>query len=724
MQRMSYAVVSSGTRSCRRCFSTSSRLYYAAEVSSSSSSQHNQDEDESRKPFYQNSKAASRPRPNTRSPLYTASLLPKLQDGDFRRRKTQPVDNSLQAPYIAALNSPPARLDENLHQLYMRLDAGDRPRTPTDCIRMCADIKSRLQRLSTNGKTIQPPVYVYQILLKSLAEHGAYELCLQVVADMEACGLEVDITIMNLVLRAAISMGEEQQIEETLVKIASLHGDYNLAEPSSVNSRKTLLPKEWTKNWNPTTYQLLLRRCRFSHNVDFSFALLGSASLRQKEGGDGLSFLTDVMDHNSVVDLIYLLSHAREARLLVEVAHWLENGVAARKLQAQSWMTVLRCCADQAYLPGIKIAWEYTVNKGLMTPDDGIIILILNAASRAGDTEFIKIILDYHRERLKQANLSLQEWHYMPLFDSHCINRDYIQALETANFINKTTGKNLKRISLWPLRIAACTSMEDMKAAFEAFLHVGRDPSEKGGISVEILNTLLNASNRLGKFGMSMKLYRSRNVVRNDTSPPDCPLPPLPNSIQDDELNDINLLEEEQQAEVNDSRPATTLAKEPSNQKDKFQSDLIDEDKHLLKADIETYNELLYAAVMVCKPKVGQVFFRHLNQAKLKADERTYELAIRLQLIHTDYSDSFRLLEECKKRGMKPNRWSYLLLAVRCLQEGDPRWVGLGLEMLELDYGLGHKLYYAMVEGGHLTADTEYAMRHQRSRKRSDQYSL
>jgi pentatricopeptide repeat protein len=701
---MSIAAISSRVGTSRitlsRCFSQCSSVLGEPSSSggSSSTSSSTQREPESRVPLYQNSKAASRPRANARSPLYARGAIKKRQtDGRVNTKgspSSQRGEASGDASYIAALNTPAALSSDELRQLYARLDKQQSQKNVLDCLTICKLIKRKLRDLSLDGTVIKPPIYVYEMLLKRLSHVGDYDLCLRVVKDMKDTGFEIDMTVLNHLLKAAVQQGDQALIEDALSEISAYNGSidpYN-SQPSSNEQPATILSEQTTRNWTPATYQHLLHRCYLSHNPEYALLLIGSASYRQKKGGDELSFLSDVLTHDTVADIVKLLAHVREARLAVEIGQWFNDAVAARKLSVQSWMTILRCCADQLYLPGIKIAWEHAVEQGLVTPDDGLVIGVLNAAAREGETAFVQRIQYYHRLRLAQANLSLQECHLVPLFEAYCKNKDYYRAIQSIVNAARITSTNYTTKSLISLKFQAASSREDLEAAYDAFLAAGRNSSPQGGVSVVVLNTLIQAANRLNDSAMTFKLYRSRNLVRNESSPPDAPLPRLPR-VQSDEIEERKMSSddvEQVDTEADTREDAWTRKKSNVNQ-------------YAIQADVETYNEVLFAALGIRNYQIGQVIFRQFNAAKMQGNQRTYEVGIRLELIKDDYQGAFKLLEECKKRNLVPSMWTYLKLAKRCLGEDDPRWVMVAREMMENGYRLGNVLFRAMQQGNHLT---------------------
>lgn len=603
------------------------------------------------------------------------------------------VPSSSALSLASALNSTQARLDPVLRRLYERLESRAPKYDLVETIHACHAIKKRLQGHGSEGAPIAPPLFVYTILLRKLSIGGKVDMCKEVKEDMQAVGLKVGIETMNWILMAAVKNGQVEGIEEVLSDIASLHDDVDdlssTAEDvereddvTEASSSAPLLSTTWTKNWTPTTYQHLITHCQQSHNLEYALALLGSASHRGYDEGNDSNFLTLVLSPTTVVDLLFLVTHCREARLAAELAQWIDDGIGARRLSAQSWMTVLRCCADLNWFPGTEVAWEGAVVKGLLVPDEGLFNQILVTAGRARQSDFVQSVLNYRKARSKTP---FHEWHLMPLFEAQCANHDFVHALLTLTHASRLASRPLSDFATSPLVRAASESMENLNMACEALIQVGRDTTPAGGVYIGALNGLINAATNLGAHSMALQIYRTRHFLRSESSKPDCPMPSM---FEGEKVG----------ADHGDDLAKATQAME----RDDGVSSATD---HALQPNIDTFNALLTVALATKSHTMATTIFKQLNAHKVKANERTYERAIRLSLLQDNYQNAFRLLEECKKRDLVPTRWSYFYIGLRCLEENDPRWIQIGKEMLETGYNPGHTLGRKLREGGYIAND-------------------
>ncbi|UZJ52040.1 hypothetical protein CBS101457_001360 [Exobasidium rhododendri] len=640
-------------------------------------------------PLYKDSKAASRPRPNVRSSLFASSISrPKTVGGESRTRGSSAETSSrgenynVEAALSSAIKTPQAMSDETLSRLYRLLK--EKPKNGKDSlffpIEACREIKKRLRDYhSVDGKMPRPPVFVFLMQLERFATAGQVELCRAVIEDMQQNQVAVNVDILNYVLKAAVVNMDAEEIENILEEIANFNVDPATQRTSdslkyslSGGGNSPILSKGWTKNWTVVTYQHLLSFCRHANATsEYALSLLGSASHRLQEGGDEATFLSLVLNRDAVTNLLETFAHAREPRLMLELALWMDNIIGSRRLSAHNWMTILRYCAIEHYFPGIEVAWKEAVVQRFIAPDDGCIVLILVAASRANKTAFIEKVLAFHGARLEKIEASLQEWHLIPLFQSQCADFNFVAALQTAARITKLNPPTLP--ALMDLRHHASLSEERLEEAYQAMLTVGQDRSHQGGICVSIFNNILLAAERLKSPQMAFKIFRSRHFIRNENSAIDCALPRIEDMKEARSSRDLG--------------EATTTTEQGAIQ--------------TVQANIESYNLLLYCALQLEDEELAKNLYLLMNTEKVKADERTYELGIRQALLKTDYQPGFLLLEECKKRKLVPTRSAYLSLAYRCLQMNDPRWIELALELIEIGEGPSAVFYKKLIEGGH-----------------------
>lgn len=661
--------------------------------------------------IYSHSKAAGRPRANLRAPLYsTRRILPKERRSDVfgPPGKGDGPKDAQDSTALKNVSTSMMHKDQVLQRLHQRLkilsSSIDRDHS-VEALQICADMKVRLSRIAKEKDThLGLPRFVYTFLLRILAGNARLEVCQQVVKDMEKEGVLIDVGILNWVLKAAVMQGDESMILETLEKISLLPSHESRGEQlASANS--SLIPLSWSRNWTTFTYQQLFLRSRLSHNLEYCLALLGSASQRDKtplgaQDADS-SFLTQTLDSNTMESIIATAVHAREARLAVDLGLWMDEIVGKRRLHTMAWMRVLRSCADLDWFPGVALAWERAVVRGLATVDEGLVLSVCLCASRAGEAAFIKEALKVWQERAPpMSTKALQEWHITPLLDAQSSTFDFESALQTASQLARLPGhtKDGNTLLLESLMQAASTSVTAFRSAFSAFLRVGRSQEGWGGVCVATLNALMMAANRLDLYDMTIALYKSRNYVRNEYStasdtiaalPPDLESAYWERSMQEDETPTILMLDKDSEKQV------ASL--------------------HTVQANVQTYNILLSTAIDRRNRHLAKAVLTHLTKANIHGDATTYERVIVLSLTQPSYESAFTYLGECKENKITPTRDSYLAIGKRCLEERDERWIGIGQEMLKRGYYPGPQLAQALQKGGWMETDSTDARRTRRS---------
>ncbi len=133
------------------------------------------------------------------------------------------------------------------------------------------------------------------------------------------------------------------------------------------------------------------------------------------------------------------------------------SGQVARRFAPSIWMSILRACAEGGYLPGVELAWSRAVDAGLLSPDEGVLLLVLALAAKEGSVQMARMCIKHidptfgtqgiEAELAEQPQdassrdppnlstpskrLELQEWHLSPLFEAQCSARDYPGAMRT-----------------------------------------------------------------------------------------------------------------------------------------------------------------------------------------------------------------------------------------------------------------------------------------------------
>ncbi|PWN88625.1 hypothetical protein FA10DRAFT_167943 [Acaromyces ingoldii] len=685
------------------------------------------------KSIYEHSRASSRPRPNVHTPLFAAKrsgsrarLLSKsLQNGESSL-DVDMGEGREELRSASAFDDVLARTDSKLRELYSAISVRRADKNLAGVIDVCADIQQRLHEIAAERKlpSIPPPsLHVYHCLLYTAAECGQVRLCQSTLEDMRALGFDIDVDLLNYRLKASIVASDRAGIEEVLDEIASLSPLWGSTASESLSAKNeeeqvqeqeqeeqneampVLISRHWTRNWTPKTYHHMLLRCTLTHNLELALALLGCASQTKGHGvqeeGEARqedAFLARVLNPATCLNLLSAAAHCREARLMTDLALWMDDGASMRKLDSQMWMSVLRCSADNDWFPGVEVAWDRAVRKALLTPDEGLVVQILNTASRVhGQALFIQEILSLFFDvspasssvRSPRAMLkkwALQEWHLAPLFESQCADLDFEAAFRTANRIASLSAgvATPTHHTLKSLTRFASSSPEAMEKAYAAFKAVGAEQTTYGGMLTGSLNAMIAAANRLTDKALAVQIYRDRKYLRDARKDPLTASVPAPPTPEEEPKEDYETWGGKKLKRPGLDRAMFTMSRQ----------ELAD----TVLADAATFDELLLTAIDARDRLMGTLVFKDLNHHRRRTPEEkaakigemvtptatTYERAIILCLTQKGYyEDAFKFLEEAKRRKIVPTRTSYEAIVLRCRDAGDERWERIARELRE-----------------------------------------
>ncbi|WVQ96342.1 hypothetical protein IAU59_003446 [Kwoniella sp. CBS 9459] len=172
------------------------------------------------------------------------------------------------------------------------------------------------------------------------------------------------------------------------------------------------------------------------------------------------------------------------ARLALQIAEKYEaQSGSGRRVEQSAWVDILSASADSHYLHGVETAWNRV--KSGYTPDEGLIIAMLNTAGRWGRPDFASTML----ERLPNP----QERHLAPLLEAFCNAGQVPNAFHVLASI-RDAGLTPTMATVQPIA-AVLTDTEVIDQAFYAL-----EDMHKAGQRVDIsaLNALIDASARLG----------------------------------------------------------------------------------------------------------------------------------------------------------------------------------------------------------------------------------
>ncbi|KAN0064465.1 hypothetical protein ACQY0O_002091 [Thecaphora frezii] len=679
------------------------------------------------------SRASARPNPHA-APLFGSARAKRSTSSPNRNGRSQKATKAEETAELGTLRT--LTQDPALKQLYTELSQVAYRHNVIAALDICDSIRRHVAAVSPDAgasasSSAEPSTSsnipllpeaqmrgVYGLLLRCFAHHGLIEEANAVLQDMQRCNVTPDVEMLNLVLKAAVMRGDAHAIDEVLDQIGNLPGPSDGAEAAakeappppppvagnSVEAASRLffdhvappdvteahlespLSKDYTRNWTSTTYTLMLLSAKASHSAEQALALL-AACLR-----DGVT-----LEHEALRHVIDLCLHVGECRVAVELALESEQGGLAppasqdernrnagrvpRRLAPSRWMAILRACAEKGYLPGAEVAWQKAVIEGLLVPEEGLLLRLLNVASAHGSVSFCVVLLRHIYpgfDRLLETgrsdggrpgkavagssakNLVLQEWHLAPLFEAQCLHEDFGAAIRTLS-IMKRCGHPLSQQMVSRLTQACYTSEALLERACSALLDLGS--TMVFGVDVSAVNAVITAAIWRGKMDLAVSIYeRSWDLY---------------DAVQDLARHPNDAVAA---AAVEPYHAKQRKAQRQGGGGDGSQAGV------RLRPNLETFHSLFSGCIDVKNRELGGRLIADLNALALKPTVLTYERMVLLCLTQTPYEDAFGFMEQAKLNGLRPSRKSYEGVVRKCHSVNDERWKWALEEMKEAGF--------------------------------------
>ncbi|THH33261.1 hypothetical protein EUX98_g903 [Antrodiella citrinella] len=237
---------------------------------------------------------------------------------------------------------------------------------------------------------ILPDRTTYDNLLSVCAAHATPSEAWAILEDMASVGIEPDRSAFHHVI-GALEAREMRGTWELLQVMQHLN-----VEPDA------------------TTFDLIITRVLKLDNVELALQYL---ALMSDRGMVPLGHTTE-----AIVRACCKLSMPR---LAWDLAVSFE-AVSPRRLDGHVWMECLLASAETLYVEGVRDLWQKCVHELNMIPDEGCCIHVLNVAARAGEPQ---LALDVIRT-LQLSRIVWEEYHFAPLVEAFCKNKDLKQAVE------------------------------------------------------------------------------------------------------------------------------------------------------------------------------------------------------------------------------------------------------------------------------------------------------
>ncbi|KAK0526230.1 hypothetical protein OC842_005254 [Tilletia horrida] len=635
--------------------------------------------------IYPSSQAALRPNPYSRSPLY-------------RHTRANPNESSDRSAPKGVLEPPPvARLNEALR---LAISQGDEEAV--------ANILDKFEQLVLDGDS----------------RKGKRKSVLPISAESTADTITARLSTALLGLPAPLL-------------------SYNL-----------------TRNWSPVTYHHILTYCVNTSRVELALAALGSAYHR---ACGNLEALSAIFPASASGSLIRVLVNVGEARLAYELARWLNSGEAPL-VKRSHWFPILTACAKYQYLPGIIGAWNRTLKNGNDLVDEGLVLQILSAAARIGDVDFCMKVLrraiSGSASTHEVPQLVLHQGLLAPLFEAFCASFDFEAAIRFLSRM-QAAGMDFKRHAATPLSNAIAAALTQHHGDRSASNAVGEQiiaalrnvgsafvennlHNKLAGIHVSAYNAVIIGAIWAKRVDLAHEIYKLRSELLG---------------IEDGAARSFTLdeflVDSNADGEVHPTSTPEVIAERLNQQRllpnlDTFHALisacadtgeirlarklLQDLNGFNLEPSAETYQRLVKLC-LACAPRVYERQRDEAARAQAEAGAERAAYADRPFGAQTmaaatrpgttsasssapeasppwsrpgaagpipepSYTDAFKLLDECKKRKLKPTQATYEAIVWRCWREHDPRWHDVYQEMKqEADYVPSWALLNALQPG-------------------------
>lgn len=253
---------------------------------------------------------------------------------------------------------------------------------------------------------------------------------------------------------------------------------------------------------NPTLYRSIT-------NITYDFLLRHAIDGRRFESV--LVLITEMRmrglnspSENRAAQVIEMCCENGAARVALDLAErWGVGQGDEARVAVGTWVDILRVSAEAHYMQGIETAWERLSDNPQFVPDEGLCILILNAAARHGNPSLATSVL----ARFSQLGLEAREYHYAPVLEAFCSTGDLPEALQVLDAMRTHGGVSPTLATARPL-VDSIVQRRDIRwvdAGFDALeaLHV------KGQrIDVAAFNAVLKAAEEYGDLKRAVVIYR------------------------------------------------------------------------------------------------------------------------------------------------------------------------------------------------------------------------
>ncbi|KZT57764.1 hypothetical protein CALCODRAFT_523891 [Calocera cornea HHB12733] len=312
-------------------------------------------------------------------------------------------------------------------------------------------------------QNIRPTAETYNSMLTLLSRFGQHEAMYAIFTDMVAAGVEPDLETYNLLLYSSRFSDLEPYVIIARMEAAGV-------EP------------------NGLTYENLIHHSIQDWNLEMS--------LRQVDEMRARGIQPTLPTVQRVIALATTYDYAR---LALDLAHIYEEQ-SFRRLSPESWMQMLASCAELHWIEGVEQCWTKGVVEGLVSPDEGICIDVLNVAARAGRPNLATDVI----ATLRKIGVVFREYHLAPVLEAFMNAGNLTEAITTLSLMRQNTIAPNEHTTE-PIFRHISQNVDEVDKAY----YVLEELKSAGKvIDVSALNVVIRASVELGDLQRAVATYK------------------------------------------------------------------------------------------------------------------------------------------------------------------------------------------------------------------------
>lgn len=326
-----------------------------------------------------------------------------------------------------------------------------------------------LAQIKAEGKT--PTATAYIALMKAAASYAEKRGNNLAEDDQsKTIGYEIAMGAMRDAAAGNIELGVEAI--DTLFRFAPLHPD--------------IVPS------------LLIELINLGQSTPAAYTTLAAQAINSSSLEDAVRIVIEMMDANVEPPARVLQHTVRLAcewgmpKLAKELINKYEDMPYARNVEVVTLAYLLQSSATEQYMTGVHFAWGRVVANKSYTPDEGLLVNVLNTAGRRGSTRIAAEAV----QLLSDQGITIREQHLAPLIEAFCREGRVPEALKAVTEMRQAGIEPSMRCVQPIIRVLRTPELVDQAFFALEDMHKQEPPVD---VDVTALNAVIAASARQGQ---------------------------------------------------------------------------------------------------------------------------------------------------------------------------------------------------------------------------------